>query len=65
MQQKLIKLETVIFTTALSRSHIYALAKQGRFPKPIKLTERSSAWVKAEVQEWIEERIAIRDGEAA
>jgi prophage regulatory protein len=60
---RLIKLSEVMALTGLSRSHTYALAKQGQFPKPIKLTERSSAWVEAEVQEWIESRISARDGE--
>jgi len=65
MKNKLIKLNSVLAITGLSRSYVYALAQQDLFPKPVKLTERSSAWVEAEVQEWIEERIALRDGEAA
>ena len=65
MNNKLIKLNTVICVTGLSRSHIYALGQQGGFPKPIKLSERSSAWVEAEVQEWINSRIVLRDEEAA
>jgi prophage regulatory protein len=60
-----IKLPQVMAQTGLSRSHIYALAHEGKFPKPVKLSERSSAWVESEVQEWIESRIAERDGEAA
>lgn len=65
MNNKLIKLNTVISVTGLSRSHIYALGQQGCFPKPIKLSERSSAWIEAEVQEWIDSRIVLRDEEAA
>lgn len=65
MNNKLIKLNTVISVTGLSRSHIYALGQQGSFPKPIKLSERSSAWIEAEVQEWIDSRIVLRDEEAA
>lgn len=65
VKNKLIKLNAVLAITGLSRSYVYALAQQDLFPKPVKLTERSSAWVEAEVQEWIEERIALRDGEAA
>jgi prophage regulatory protein len=65
MNINFIKLNTVILNTGLSRSHIYALAQKGQFPKPVKLTERSSAWVASEVQEWIESRIQARDGEAA
>lgn len=65
MLTKLIKLKDVTAMTGLSRSHLYALAQQGIFPKPVKLTERSSAWVESEVQDWIESRIAQRDLEAA
>ncbi len=65
MKNKLLKLKDVLAITGLSRSYVYALAQQNLFPKPIKLTERSSAWVESEVQEWIESRIALRDGEAA
>ncbi len=65
MKNKLIKLNAVLATTGLSRSYVYALAQQDLFPKPVKLTERSSAWVEAEVLAWIEERIALRDQEAA
>ena len=62
---KLIKLPETMALTGLSRSQIYALAQQNLFPKPVKLSERSSAWVAAEVQDWIDARIALRDKEAA
>ena len=62
---KLIKLKRVLVVTGLSRSYVYALAQQGLFPKPVKLTERSSAWVESEVQGWIDTRITQRDQEAA
>lgn len=65
MNHTLLKLKDVLAITGLSRSYVYALAQQDLFPKPVKLTERSSAWVAAEVEEWIESRIALRDGEAA
>ncbi len=58
---RFIKIHEVLARTGLSRSHLYALAQRGEFPKPVKLTERSSAWVELEVQEWIEARIAARD----
>lgn len=65
MNNKLIKLQTVVSLTCLSRSHVYALAKQNNFPKPIKLSERSSAWVESEVLAWIDARIVSRNEEAA
>lgn len=61
----LIKLAEVMALTKKSRSSVYAEAKDGRFPKPIKLSERSSAWVVSEVQDWIESKIQQRDREAA
>ena len=65
MPTKLIKINDVTAMTGLSKSHLYALVQQGIFPKPVKLTERSSAWVESEVQAWIDTRIAQRDQEAA
>ncbi len=35
---------------------IYKLIKDGVFPKPIKL-DRSSRWLKSEVENWLQERI--------
>ena len=61
----LYKLPIVMAETTFSRSHIYALIQKGEFPKPIKLSERSSAWLASEVHEWIESKIQQRDEEAA
>lgn len=63
-EARLIRLRDVMTKTGLSRSYVYALAQKGQFPKPVKLSERSSAWIESEVQSWIDERIKQR-GEAA
>jgi prophage regulatory protein len=47
--------------TGLSRSTIYAKVKQGDFPKPIKLGERSVGWLENEVHGWIEQKIKERN----
>ncbi len=65
MNTRLIKLKEVLTITGLSRSHTYALAQRGEFPQPVKLTERSSAWVQAEVFDWVESRISARNGGVA
>lgn len=57
MANKIIKLSIVIATTGLSGSSIYRLAAQGLFPKPIKLSSRSSGWIDSEIDSWIESRI--------
>lgn len=54
----LVRLPDVQRMTGLGRSQIYALAKVERFPRPVKLSERCSAWVEGEVAAWIAERIA-------
>ena len=59
---KLIKLDAVMAKTSISRSHIYALIESGEFPKQVSLSERSVAWVETEIDEWIDARIAARDG---
>ena len=37
--------------------------QQGRFPKPIKLGKRGSAWLVSEVDAWLQSRIDERDVE--
>ena len=48
--------------TGLSRSTIYLRIQEGTFPKPIHLGVRSVGWLENEVNEWISERVADRDG---
>lgn len=43
--------------TGLSRSGLYDLIRQGRFPSPVSLGARSVAWVESEISEWITQRI--------
>jgi len=47
--------------TGLSRSTIYERMKQGTFPSPIALGPRSVGWVEAEIQAFLNDRIAARD----
>jgi prophage regulatory protein len=60
-ETRLIRLREVMQKTGLSRSYVYDLSKKGQFPKPLKLTERSSAWIESEVQAWIDGRIKQRE----
>lgn len=59
-QTTLIRRKEVERLTALSRSRIYDLMRQGAFPKPVALGSMSVAWVSAEIYEWIAARIAAR-----
>lgn len=56
-----VRVRDVLRLTGLSRASVYRLAAAGGFPRPVKLSERSSAWVRCEVEAWVRERIAARD----
>ena len=64
---KLLRIKSVLERTELSRAYIYQLSKAGKFPRPVRLVENgtSVAWVESEVQAWIDQRIAQRDGGAS
>lgn len=55
---RFLRLKEVIKRTGLSRSSIYLMIANRRFPQQISLSgNRSVAWVEAEVDEWMQERI--------
>lgn len=62
--QSLIRIRQVMAKTGISKSQVYRLSKLGQFPKPIKLTTQSVAWIEQEVERWIEQRISQRDSHA-
>lgn len=55
---RLIRRKEVQTKTGLGASSIYAMMKQGKFPKAITLSERRVAWIESDVDQWISERIA-------
>ena len=60
MSKKIIKIAGVQQHTTFSRSTIYRLAAEGKFPKPIKLSERSSGWIEQEVLDYLDDCINNR-----
>ena len=58
----LLRLPAVLAQTGLSRAWLYQLVKDGKFPAPIKIGERSVAWVSAEIDDWVQERISASRG---
>lgn len=55
--KNLLRLPAVEAATGYRRSTIYRLIQQGKFPRPISLGARASAWVEDEVNLWVQERI--------
>ena len=58
---QIIKLPDVVKISSLSSASIYRLVKQGKFPKQIKLSERSSGWLLSEVNDWLDSKVQTRD----
>jgi len=57
----MIKLPKVQELTTLSRATIYRLISEGKFPKQVKLAERSSGWVAQEVTDYLKSCIDGRN----
>ncbi len=49
---RLLRLREVIHRLGLSKSHVYALIKQGAMPAPIKMGS-VSAWIESEIDAFI------------
>lgn len=60
MSSKLINLEKVKRLTTLSAEDIDYLIERNLFPIKVDLTPYKAAWVKKEVQEWVEQAIKNR-----
>ena len=56
MTTRLLTLREVTRMTALSRSAVYALMGESRFPKPIRIGSRAVRWVEQEVLDFIASR---------
>ena len=53
---RLLTLRDVTAATALSRSAVYAMMAESRFPKPIRIGNRAVRWVEQEVRDFIASR---------
>ncbi|EKH6433733.1 helix-turn-helix transcriptional regulator [Klebsiella aerogenes] len=61
LDDQLVDMRFITKLTGLTDKWFYKLIKDGQFPKPIKLG-RSSRWLRSEVEDWLEERIADSRG---
>jgi prophage regulatory protein len=58
---RLLTLPQIKELTQLSSAGIYRLMSQGKFPKQIKIAERSSRWIESEIMEFITEKMNERN----
>ena len=49
----LIRPKQAAVKAGISTSHLYALISKKQFPQPIKISERITAFVESEIDEWI------------
>jgi len=56
MTRTILRLPAVKATSGLSRSAIYALMAQGRFPRPLSLSIRAVGWLESDIDEWLSSR---------
>ena len=60
---RLMNLKEVTARTTLSKTSVYELMKDGRFPKQVRLGSRSVAWVESEVEAFITSAINSRENQ--
>ena len=61
MSYTILRLPQVKTRTGLSRSSIYAAIRNGTFPPQIQLSVRTVGWIEADITNWIEQRIKIKE----
>lgn len=59
------KLSWCMEMTGLSQPSLWRMIQDNQFPKPFYPLPRSPRWVESEVLEWMDTKIAERDGAAA
>jgi prophage regulatory protein len=52
---RLIKIDEVLKRTAMGKTKLYRMLKDGEFPKPVRLGSRSVAWRESTIDRWIAE----------
>ena len=65
MSKKLLKATEVALYINTCKSQVYKLVQQGRFPKPIKIGKRGSAWFQSDIDSWFESKAKEREMEVA
>ncbi len=53
----ILRLNAVKARTALSRSSIYKLISEKRFPAAVRLGSRAVGWLESEIEEWLSNRV--------
>ena len=60
-QSPLMTVAEVARFTTYSRTQIFKLRSEGKFPKPVPLGEKRIAFIREEVVQWYQAKVAARD----
>lgn len=58
MDETFLRIEAVKAATGLSRSTIWRLEREGRFPQHLRISPRAIAWRSGQIRAWIAAQIA-------
>lgn len=53
LPERIIRIDTVLARTGLTRSTLYRKVQNGTFPKQLKLSERCAGWRESAVNAWL------------
>jgi prophage regulatory protein len=51
--RKALRINSVIELTGVSKTHLYRLIREKKFPRPVKLSARVSVWDAALIDRWL------------
>ncbi len=57
-KQKLIRLPQVLELVGFKKTKLWKMVSTNEFPQPIKLSERVTVWIEAEVDDWVNAKIS-------
>ena len=60
-RRRVLRLPDVMRRTGKRRTSLLQAIQRGQFPRPIRIGARAIGFVEAEVEDWIDTRIAERD----
>lgn len=63
LDDRILRIGTVLQLTGLSRSTLYRKVQQGTFPKQIKLSKRCAGWRQSAVNAWMRNPMFYSVGE--
>ena len=57
MDKKIIKIKEVLEFCCISRSTVYRLIEEDKFPAPVRLSKQCRAWRIKDIEDWLESRM--------